>query len=54
VEEAQAKLAKVKQVLAKTQQESLPTMDLVHATKRPPSPFFLHVSLHLITTNNLL
>jgi hypothetical protein len=29
-------------------------MDLVHATKHFPSPIYLHVSLHLITTNNLL
>jgi hypothetical protein len=29
-------------------------MDLVHATKHLPFPFFLHVSLHFITINNLL
>ncbi len=52
VEEAHEKLIEVEQVFTKTQQQGLPTMDMVHATKH--LPFFLHVTLYFITTNNLL
>ncbi len=55
MEEVQVELAKVEQVLSKAQQQGQPTMELVcHQTHSLDCLFWGDVSLHLITTNNLL
>jgi hypothetical protein len=55
MEEAQVELTKVEHVLSKAQQQGQHPTELVcHRTHSLDLFIFGHVSLHLITTNNLL